>query len=461
MTNSPRRRSNRKNKPQEERDILLMVVLTFFNVGSGATTILGAIQILPIYLAWSVGGAVQLMLFLLQAGLAANRAPLRKWLAIMVLASASVYTSFFTYYGELAQETNEKRAIDMAITAHNRLVSEVYTPMEDNLRDLQQEAVTLRKIADAERERGINSGAAGYGEQARKLDKQALNKEIEAENFENTVNELRPLFEYNLDNLKPQEILKKDRNALSSAPEEFRNNYPELKRGDYIDEDLEFSLLAPYLKVKSQEETALIALLIAVGVDGMAIMLGTAIVTKLIPPEERRSPVAIVGNSIASSIREVKTSFAQVNNAGRESLPLEDKDLQTAVENMTLNVKGNGSNFLNHFYDAISPVEPHIINYSELTKKYKVDENMQNPIRALIDKLREPRRAWVERNYENTEWVVPPEHYFQLTSWLQTEIKRQRSLEADRKKEIGYGFGFSELEETPVQFKIPINPNSN
>ena len=103
----------------------------------------------------------------------------------------------------------------------------------------------------------------------------------------------------------------------------------------------------------------------------MAIMLGTAIVTKLVPPEERRSPVAIVANSIATSIREVKTSFAQVNNAGRESLPLEDKDLQAAVEYMTLNVKGNGSNFLNHFYDAISPVEPPIINYSELTKKYK------------------------------------------------------------------------------------------
>jgi hypothetical protein len=71
MTNRIRPRSRRKNKPQEERDIALMVVLTFFNLGSGATTILGAMQILPIkYLAWTLGGAVQLMLFILQAGLA-------------------------------------------------------------------------------------------------------------------------------------------------------------------------------------------------------------------------------------------------------------------------------------------------------------------------------------------------------------------------------------------------------
>ncbi|NER03556.1 MAG: hypothetical protein F6K17_13510 [Okeania sp. SIO3C4] len=98
MTNNSRRRGGGKNKPRERRDITLMVVLSFFNIGSGATTILGAMQILPIYLAWTVGGAIQIMLFLLQAGLAAKHTPVRKWFAIMVLASASVYTSFFTYY---------------------------------------------------------------------------------------------------------------------------------------------------------------------------------------------------------------------------------------------------------------------------------------------------------------------------------------------------------------------------
>ncbi|MDE5105649.1 MAG: hypothetical protein O4808_00745, partial [Trichodesmium sp. St17_bin3_1_1] len=285
MTNRIRPRSRRKNKPQEERDIALMVVLAFFNLGSGATTILGAMQILPIkYLAWTLGGAVQLMLFILQAGLAANRTPLRKWLAIMVLATASVYTSFFTYYDKLAQGTNEKRGMDMALKAHNRLISEVYTPMEDHLRDLQQEALTLRETAKAEQDRGIDTGLIGYGDQARKFDKLALEKEIEAKNFLNTVNQLRPLFEYNPKNLRPVDILNKDRKALSSAPKDFRENYPELKRGEYIDEDLEFSLLAPYLKVvKNQEEAALLALIIAIGVDGMAIMLGTAIVVKLIP----------------------------------------------------------------------------------------------------------------------------------------------------------------------------------
>ena len=445
MTNSPQGPSNPKNKPQEEYDIVLMVVLTFFNLGSGATTILGAMQILPIkYLAWTLGGAVQLMLFLLQAGLVVKaNSPslrLRKWLAIMVLASASVYTSFFTYYGQLAQETNEKRAIDRAVTAHNRLISEVYTPMKDHLRDLQQEAVTLRVTAKAEQEKGIETGIKGYGSQARKLDKLALDKEIEAKNFENTVNELRPLFQYNLENLEPKDILKKDGEALSSAPKDFRENYPELKRGDYIDEDLEFSLLAPYLKVKNQDEAALLALLIAIGVDGMAIMLGTAIVAK--------------------------------------RLPAKDENLQNAVEYVTLDLKEKGSNFLKDFYDAISPVEPHTINYSALRQKYGNYDSREYPGRQFLDELKETRTAldklldklggtktaWVVRNNEDTEWVVPPKHYHQLVNWLQKEIKRQKSLEAQKEEEIGYGYGFSELEETPVQFQIPkkpVNPNSN
>ena len=57
--------------------------------------------------------------------------------------------------------------------------------------------------------------------------------------------------------------------------------------------------------------------------------------------------------------------------------------------------------------------------------------------------------------------MVPPAHYHQLVNWLQKEIKRQKSLEAEKK--IDYGFGFSE-EETPIEFqipKVPVNPNSN
>jgi hypothetical protein len=439
-----------------------MFVLTFFNLGSGATTILGAMQILSKYLAWGVGGSVQLMLFLLQAGLAARRTPLRKWFAVMLLAAASVYTSFFTYYGELAKEANEARSLDLAAAAHHRLVSEVYGPMRDRLRNLQQEAVTLRETTKAEEEKGISTGQVGFGEQARTYYKLALEKETEAKNFAQTVEELRSKFEYDLKGLAPEDILNNDRKALSVAPAEFRNNYPELERGDYIDEDLEMSLLAPYLKVKNREEAALLSLLIALGVDGMAIMLGTAIVTRSIPPEERRSAFTVFADSIVSLIRDVKQLFTRVNDAAKESSQgRQDDDSNASVEDVIFTVKGKGSDFLNNFYHAISDTEPHIINFSTLTKKNGADEKTQIALRALVDKLKQPNRKWVQRDEKNTQWVVASQHYHQLVSWLQKEIQRQENLETEAKSKTGKSYWIpSETEETPVEIKIPLSPNS-
>jgi hypothetical protein len=431
-----------------------MFVLTFFNLGSGATTILGTMQILPKYLAWGVGGSVQLMLFLLQAGLAARRTPLRKWFAVMLLAAASVYTSFFTYYGELAKETNEARSLDLAVAPHQRLVSEVYGPMRDRLRELQQEAATLRATAKAEQERGISTGFVGYGEQARKYDKLALEKESEAKNFTRTVEELRSKFEYDLKGLTPEDILNNDRKALSVAPAEFRNNYPPLERGDYIDEELEMSLLAPYLKVKNREEAALLSLLIALGVDGMAIMLGTAIVTK----SERRSAFTALTDSIVGFIRDVKQFFTQVNDAAKESSQrLQNGDSNSSVEDVTLNVKGKGSDFLNNFYHAISDGEPHIIKENNGA----ADEKIKIANRALIDKLREPNRGWVKKDKENNKWIVASQHYYQLVNWLQKEIQRQKNLETEANSKTGKSYWKrSDAEESPVTIKIPLNPNS-
>ena len=52
--------------------------------------------------------------------------------------------------------------------------------------------------------------------------------------------------------LAPEEILEKDRQALAEVPEEWRKNYPELDRSLYVDTEKDIPLLAPYLKVKSQ-----------------------------------------------------------------------------------------------------------------------------------------------------------------------------------------------------------------
>ncbi|MEM9276167.1 MAG: hypothetical protein AAGA80_24885, partial [Cyanobacteria bacterium P01_F01_bin.143] len=89
------------NSNKNKRDGILLVVLLIFNLGSLATTILGAREIMPKNLAWIVGFGVQMMLFLLLANFILKRSFYRKWFAILVCTIFSIYTSFFWYYQSL------------------------------------------------------------------------------------------------------------------------------------------------------------------------------------------------------------------------------------------------------------------------------------------------------------------------------------------------------------------------
>jgi|AGSF01.1.fsa_nt_gi hypothetical protein len=454
MKRSNRNRNNQNPTPSEERDWVLTVLLAIINLGSGATTIMGAMQVLPIALAWVIGGTTQMMLFLLLGEFTVKHAPFRKWVAVLVLTSISVYTSFFTYYKELAGEASEKLAHDRAALAHQKFVADLYTPMKDSLKQLEDEAASARVLAEAEKSRGVQSGlGGGYETEARKLDLQALDSENKAKNFKSTVEQVSPKFEYDIKGLKPNEILDKDRQALTEVPAERRQNYPELKREMYIDEELDVSLLAPYNKVKRLEEPALFSMGIALGVDGIAIMLGTAITIK----RERKT----LGQLIADQIRAWKREIAHVIGAVNETVNQGQLNgnapqaIGEAVERVTLKLQGKGSQFLREFEKAIETREPHIINYQVLNNHPTL--TFKEGFILLLNKLREPGRAWVRVNSQNS-WVVVPEHYHRLTKWLTEEIDHHNQEEA--KSELPEDWGFTDPKVADVTFRIPSINNS-
>jgi len=454
MKRSNRNRNNQNPTPSEERDWVLTVLLAIINLGSGATTIMGAMQVLPIALAWVIGGTTQMMLFLLLGEFTVKHAPFRKWVAVLVLTSISVYTSFFTYYKELAGEASEKLAHDRAALAHQKFVADLYTPMKDSLKQLEDKAAKARAEAEAEKSRGAKSGlGGGYEAEARKLDLQALELETEAKNFKSTVEKVSPKFEYDIKGLQPNEILDKDRQALTEVPAERRQNYPELKREIYIDEELDVSLLAPYNKVKRLEEPALFSMGIALGVDGIAIMLGTAITIK----RERKT----LGQLIADQIRAWKREIAHVIGAVNETVNQGQLNgnapqaIGEAVERVTLKLQGKGSQFLREFEKAIETREPHIINYQVLNNHRNL--TFKEGFILLVNKLREPGRAWVRVNSPNS-WVVAPEHYDRLTAWLTEEIDHHSQEEAN--SEFPEDFGFTDTKVADVTFRIPSINNS-
>jgi len=452
MTRSNRNRNNQNPTPSKERDWVLTALLAIINLGSGTTTVLGAMQFLPRALAWGLGGTIQLMLFLLLGEYTAKHAPFRKWVAVTALTFMSVYTSFFTYYKQLAGETNDKLAHEKAVLAHQNFVKDVYTPMKDHHKQLEDEAKKTRELAKAEKDRGIDSGVVGYGDRARALDRQALDLEIKANNFKSTVDELRPKFDYDITQLQPREILQKDGKTLAEVPAEWRKDYPELPREKYIDAELDVDLFTPYYKVKRFEDPAIASMGIAFVVDGIAIMLGTAITIK----RERKT----LAQLIVDFIRQYKRDIAEVIQEIKESPNLDNPSRndtppsRETIERVPLILRGKGSNFLTEFYTAISVTQPHIINYQALINHE--NETFQRGFRFLLDKFREPRRGWVQVNNQN-DWLVAPQHYDKLTAWLRTEISHHTQEEEHGELKGDWGLG---VQETTVIFTIPSINNS-
>lgn len=464
MTSSNGSSNSQNHPPSEKRDWLLMGILGIFNLGSGSTTILGAQQVLPKLLAWPLGAAVQLMLFLLLSGIVVKKAPARKWIAVLVFTGLSVYTSFFTYYSFMASEADRKQALDRAEKAHRRLVAQVYTPLTDRMTKLKAEAETLRAKADQEAEIGLTTGVTGKGPVARAFIEKAIEKENEARRFAAMVEQLRPKFEYEVEGLEPEEILRKDRQALAAVPPEYRDNYPELLRARYIDTELDISLLAPYYKVKRLEEEALSSLAIALLVDGMAIMLGTAITIK----SQKKSILRNLAEFGAEFLKDFKGLFVNLGRAWKQpvyldgqnqSAPHEWQYQRAQAEKVRLKLPGKGSEFLTKFYKAINMSKPHLIKsggfYNYENQTFSLE------FRTLVDKFGGPKRGWLEMD-PNNPWKVKvkSEYYYDLTEWLLAERAVHAALEDAKKKadkKIDDNWGFSEVNdgESYVEISLP------
>jgi hypothetical protein len=422
-----------------KRDRALLTVLALLNIGSGFTTITGAQQVFPKHsagLGILIGLAIQVILFMLLSRFAMREAPLRKWVGVTVFASLSVYTSFFTYYDALAQDSRTANNYDHALIAHQNLRASVYTPLSQKLAELQSQA----SFYEAQRKQEISgqgvSGEQGFGQEARSFAENTQKTQAEIAKLQPIINQLKSHFEYDTKDLKPEQILEKDRNALARVPKEhlppqYKDN-PQLNRADYIDETTSIRLLEPFRKIQNGEVPAKAALTIAMAVDGMIIMLGTAI-----EPRRRHAPFILPAHFISAIIVGLKSAFATVESAfHQERLPFssprpdETIGLREGVTLVTLRLKGRGSVFLEEFYNAINP-STGIVDYDRLQEN--ANTTFAIGFRILLDALRNPRLRWIE--IRDNKWQIVKEHYSTLAIWLSEEMVYQCELEEAQNKD--------------------------
>lgn len=447
------RNKNNYRKPlnhsrSEERDHVLMIILLIFNLGSGYTTIKGVEILLGIpSLAWLIGGFIQLALFLTLSEFMLKKAKLLKWIAIVIFSLCSVYTSFFTYYTNLAGTTNIQLAYDKAAQAHNKLVADVYTPMKNHLDKLEKDAATLNRKAEEEKRGGI-SPLKGEGPEYRKFNVEAIEKRTEAEQFKKTLDQLSAKFNYDLEGLDPRKIMERDREALASVPQEFRNNYKELNRSTYINTDDDISFFSPYLKLtspdKNQSRPAFVSLVIAGLVDGMSILLGTGISIK----RSQRPVIPTLIRSMRGYMREIRKAFTDHPHLPGNTDGPEAPDV---VDMITFSLRGKGSQFLQDFYNAISSIQPHSID-SRVFLEHQ-EKTYQESFRYLTDILRDPQLGWISLNQNN--YLVPEQHYHNLVNWLMIEIKRLGEEEQQQRGRFRH-FKFRDQQDIPVS-EVKLN----
>lgn len=418
--------ANRRNDGRSGTDRWLLFLLVFLNIGSAWTTVSGAREVLPRPMSDVIGLTVQLMLLLTLAGFAARHAPVRKWFVVGVLSVASVYTSFFAYYARLAGEADASAAYDRAVQAHAGFVSEVYQPTLTAITTLEQEASELYALSRKEGRSGLTTGVVGFGPVARKYAEQASTKEVEAARLKADLQRLQDRYEYDVDGMSPDQIYQADLTAWQLSPDTWKAAAPQPERGTYLDLEQEVKLLTPFHKIRRGEAPAIAALLLALLVDGVAILLGTAIHSR------GRPAVESAARTTVDWIHQAKDANAAIQAAWRRPGVIEDSpvdarvQLDDALRVVILRIQGRGSDFLTAVYQAIHP-ESGALDYAALqghpNGSYRVAARM------LVDRLRGPKLGWVE--VSDGFWTVPQDQYARLTNWLTEHIRQEAEVEAE------------------------------
>ncbi|MBX2798881.1 MAG: hypothetical protein KTR31_14490 [Myxococcales bacterium] len=390
-------------------------------MASAYTTVLGARQILPSPLSDILGVSVQAMLFLLLAGFAVQGAPFRRWVVVAIFGAASIYTSFFTYYEQLAAEADLKAQLDKAMQTHAVFTAAVYQPASSRIEKLDSEAEALFGLAERESKRGSTSGVTGYGPVAKRYAKQGSDMKVEAERLLTDVKRLQPHFEYEMEGLTPEDVYRKDLKAWQLAPADWKGEVPMPNRDDYVDLAAQVALITPFNRVKNGELPALTALALASLVDGIAIFLGTAIQARQRPTMDSWSKG--MADVISQARRSRDRVKAAIDGTPQPDDAYDEMVLGDALQVMHLRIAGRGSDFLTTFYQAIHP-ETGALDYSGLQRHPNATYRIA--ARMLVDQFR--MVSWVE--VDDGWWSVPDESYARVTAWLGEQIRRECEVEA-------------------------------
>jgi hypothetical protein len=411
-------------------DRVLVVTIFGMTLGSGYTTIMGAKEIFPTEGSGIlVGLSAQVILFLLLTNTVLKSTPLRKWSIVAVLASFSIYTSYFAYYDSLASSTNIQVAYDRAVTAHQNFISKVYTPLKVRLETTVSQKANF-EVQKKKEESGEGATLRkGPGDEAKKYAKKVVAADSEIADLK-VIENIRKLFEYETKGLEPDKILENDRKAFAAIPNnllasEYKNDNP-IEREAYIEDLGGIKFLIPISRIKQGDRAAQLSLFFASMVDGVMIMLSTTV------DKNRSRPLREAAINIANIVHDFSDGAATVlQSINADGVPFpydrtsnETDGLEYATDYVSIKLQGKGTEFLEFFTDSID-WRTLVVDMEKLSGHSK--PTFRSAYHILINALASPKRNWC--SFDGTNLKISPQHREALNDWLGEELNNQARKE--------------------------------
>ena len=257
---------------------------------------------------------------------------------------------------------------------------------------LQEKYSYLQRMAEDECSKGITTGFEGCGAKYREFLQQSNEVKSQLDSVSELTKRLESKFLYETEGLTPLEILMKDREAISLVPQNYIKDFPKdlVRQEDYIDKQQDISLLYPYyLLTQSQgrEDSAVLALALAVVVDGTSLLLSSAVDR----PYRKRKRIESLADFIRSSLTDL-ASFATTvfhpldkrsSFLSREEISALDITVQVAMSKMS---PSDLEMLLLALRKATSSFPPHRLNWQSLVS---VGSPMHNDFyRELLEKMK-------------------------------------------------------------------------
>jgi hypothetical protein len=431
----------------------LVILIFFMTLGNGYTTVLGAKEIFPSGAGVLMGFSAQLILFLLLTNLVLKDVPLRKWSIVLILISFSVYTSFFSYYKYLAQENDIGIGRDISLQAHQTLYSNVYTPIKNSLETAKSKKIDFDKQAEKE---ALGKGAtrqAGIGSEARAYAQKSVDSEAEIAKLQPIVDNIKALFEYDTNKLDPDEILNKDRKALAAVPfgmlppeYQIANPQSKISRDSYIEKDSNVKFYFPIKRIQQGDEISKLSLLIASAVDGLMILLSTAVDSKKGKPFKALTYFA---SDYISGYKDATVTLQdELNRDGvaYDTTLIGTNSLQPGIEYVSIKLQGKATEFLEFLIESIDEYTLSV-DIQKLKKHSK--PTFQAGFKILVNALKSPQRRWIE--VKGREFYLSERHSEAFYTWISEEMVIQARHEAALSNKTT----FSKSSQT-VRMRIPI-----